>query len=80
VVDALRAAKSAPSVLSAREREILGLVAAGMTADEIAERLVLSSHTVETHVRNSVRKLGARGRLHAVVLALQNGEIQPDSA
>ena len=77
LIRALRDAESATTRLTPREREILGFAAAGMTADEIAARLVLSPHTVETHIRNAVRRLGARGRLHAVVLALQAGEISP---
>jgi DNA-binding NarL/FixJ family response regulator len=61
--------------ISKREAEVLGLVARGLTTWEVAERLWLSPETVKTHVRNATRKLGARGRLHAVILALANGEI-----
>jgi DNA-binding NarL/FixJ family response regulator len=63
-------------VISAREAEVLGLIADGLTADEAADRLVLSVETIHTHVRNAVRKLGARGRLHAVVLALRHGDLE----
>jgi DNA-binding NarL/FixJ family response regulator len=58
------------AVLSAREREVLELLADGLTNDEVAERLVLSSRTVQTHVRNLMRKLGARSRMHALALVL----------
>ena len=63
-------------LISRREAEILSLYAEGLTSDDIAERLFLSPMTVATHVRNAIRKLGARGRLHAVILALQSGEIE----
>lgn len=64
-----------------REAQILGQLARGRTTEQIANDLVLSPETVQTHVRNATRKLGARGRLHAVILALTNGEIDlPDDA
>lgn len=62
--------------ISPREAEVLELLAQGLSGHEVAERLFLSPQTVETHVRNAVRKLGARGRLHAVILALQEGAIR----
>jgi DNA-binding NarL/FixJ family response regulator len=62
------APRDAMAVLSAREREVLELLADGLTNDEVAERLVLSSRTVQTHVRNLMRKLGARSRMHALAL------------
>jgi DNA-binding NarL/FixJ family response regulator len=62
--------------ISPRVAEVLGLVAEGFTADEVAERLCLAGDTIHTHVRNACRKLGARGRLHAVVLALRRGELE----
>jgi DNA-binding NarL/FixJ family response regulator len=62
-------------VLSPREREVLELAATGLTADGIAAQLFLSVETVRTHTRNAVRKLGARNRLHAVVLGISRGEI-----
>jgi DNA-binding NarL/FixJ family response regulator len=64
------------SLISKREAEVLGLIAEGLTAEEVATRLFLSPETVHTHVRNAVRKLGARGRLHAVVLALRRGDLE----
>jgi DNA-binding CsgD family transcriptional regulator len=61
--------------LSAREREVLRLLATGATATEIARMLFLSRATVATHVRNAMVKLGAHTRVEAVVIALRNGEI-----
>jgi DNA-binding NarL/FixJ family response regulator len=64
---------------SKREAEVLGLLALGHTTEQISVELFLSPETVQTHVRNATRKLGAHGRLHAVILALVNGEIElPD--
>ena len=61
--------------LSPREREVLELAARGLTADGVAAELILSVETVRTHTRNAIRKLGARNRLHAVVIALRAGVI-----
>jgi DNA-binding NarL/FixJ family response regulator len=61
--------------LSPREREILGLLAEGLSGEDAAKQLFLSSETVRTHVRNAMSKLGAATRPHAVALALQRGEI-----
>jgi two-component system, NarL family, response regulator len=54
---------------------VLTLLARGYTGEEVARQLQVSAETVRAHVRNSVTKLHARTRLHAVVLALQRGEI-----
>jgi DNA-binding NarL/FixJ family response regulator len=62
-------------VISSREAQVLGLLARGATTGQVAGELFLSTETVQTHVRNATRKLGARGRLHAVVLAIARGEI-----
>ena len=62
-------------VLSPREREILSLLSQGLSGEEAAKQLFLSSETVRTHVRNAMTKLGAATRVHAVALALQRGEI-----
>ena len=50
-------------------------LARGYTGEEVARELKVSGETVRAHVRNAVTKLHARTRLHAVVLALQRGEI-----
>jgi DNA-binding CsgD family transcriptional regulator len=60
---------------TSREREVLSLLAAGATDEQIAEMLELSPATVQTHVRNAKAKLGARTRAQAVALALQRGMI-----
>ena len=59
--------------LSAREREIVRLVAAGQTGPEIADHLHISHATVRTHVRNAMAKVGARSRAHLVAKALGDG-------
>ncbi len=61
--------------LTRREREILGLLAEGMSGARIAEKLVLSPETVRTHVRNAMAKLGASTRSQAVALALRDDQI-----
>ncbi len=60
---------------TSREREVLALLAAGATDEQIAGLLELSPATVQTHVRNAKAKLGARTRAQAVALALQGGMI-----
>ena len=62
-----------PDGLSRRELEVLRLVAAGESNSQIARRLGLSTHTVERHVANLYRKIGARGRADATAYALRNG-------
>ncbi len=61
--------------LTAREREIMTLVAAGVRSSEIAERLFLSPETVKSHVQNAMGKLGSHTRAHAVAKALTMGQI-----
>jgi RNA polymerase sigma factor (sigma-70 family) len=65
--------------LTDREREIVRLVAEGMSNDEIAARLVLSPATVRTHVSRSMVKLQARDRSQLVVFAYQSGLVSGDS-
>lgn len=67
------------SKLSNREREILRLLARGMSNREIARALVVSDATVKTHVATVLAKLGVRDRLQAVVLAYESGFVQPSS-
>jgi PAS domain S-box-containing protein len=59
--------------LSDREREILRLVALGATGPEIADELQISHNTVRTHLRNSMKRVGARSRAHLVAKALGEG-------
>lgn len=61
------------SELSRREVEVLRLLAAGESNSQIARRLGLSTHTVERHVVNLYRKIGARGRAEATAYALRSG-------
>jgi len=66
--------------LSKREREIMDLLSQGLTGEDVAERLVLSSETVKTHIRNAMSKLEAHTRVHAVAIALREGYISgPES-
>jgi DNA-binding NarL/FixJ family response regulator len=64
-------------VLTEREREVVALVAEGLSNDEIAERLVLSPATAKTHVSRAMVKLGMRDRAQLVVLAYESGLVRP---
>ena len=63
--------------LTDREREVLALVAYGLSNDEIAERLHLSPLTVKTHINRAMSKLGVRDRAQLVVIAYQSGLVRP---
>jgi DNA-binding CsgD family transcriptional regulator len=59
--------------LTARETEALLLIAAGHTSQEISDALIISLNTVERHITNLYRKIGARSRAEATAYALRHG-------
>ena len=67
------AARRGLDALTEREREVVALVATGLSNDEIAARLVVSPHTVKTHVNRAMMKLGAQDRAQLVVFAYRSG-------
>jgi DNA-binding NarL/FixJ family response regulator len=71
-----RALATDSRVLSKREREVLQLLAHGATGVHASALLALSPETVRTHIRNASRRLGARTRVHAVTMAIENEEIE----
>jgi DNA-binding NarL/FixJ family response regulator len=76
-----RPAASSPAIasLTEREREVVTLVAAGLSNDEIATRLVVSPLTAKTHVSRAMTKLAARDRAQLVVIAYASGLASPGS-
>jgi DNA-binding NarL/FixJ family response regulator len=78
---AVRAKEPRPSAeldaLTEREREVMALVAEGLSNDEIAQQLVVSPATAKTHVSRAMVKLGARDRAQLVVFAYESGLVRP---
>jgi DNA-binding NarL/FixJ family response regulator len=75
-----RAAVPGLDSLTEREREVMTLVAAGLSNEEIAERLVVSPATAKTHVSRVMGKLEARDRAQVVVFAYESGLVTPGTA
>jgi DNA-binding NarL/FixJ family response regulator len=71
------AAQANHAMLTPREREILALLAQGLSGAQIAAELNIALLTVRTHVRNLLEKLGVHSRLEAVSYALRHGLIEP---
>jgi len=67
-----------PIILSKRENEILRFIAEGYTNIEIADKLFLSSHTVNTHRRNIMQKLGVKNTVGMVMYAVREGMVNPN--
>jgi DNA-binding NarL/FixJ family response regulator len=65
------------AALTEREREVLALVAGGLSNDEIGQRLFMSPATAKTHVSRAMAKLGARDRAQLVVVAYETGLVSP---
>ncbi|GGA55017.1 DNA-binding response regulator [Pseudoclavibacter endophyticus] len=63
--------------LSPRERDVVSLLAAGASNDEIGERLYLTTNTVKTHVKSILAKLGLPDRIHVVIWAYEHGVVRP---
>jgi len=76
----VRRFRTRASRLSGKEQAVLAALAKGQTTEEIGERLLVSPHTVRTHIKNAMRKLEARTRAHAVAIAMADGAIEYESA
>jgi DNA-binding NarL/FixJ family response regulator len=80
LLDASTTPPSADSSVTARERDVLGLLAEGLTNRQIAERLVVSEHTVHRHVTNILRKLDLPSRTAAAAHAVRAGLVEDPRA
>jgi DNA-binding NarL/FixJ family response regulator len=72
----LSSAATGLAALTDREREVVTLVATGMSNDDIARHLVVSPHTAKTHVNRAMTKLGARDRAQLVITAYETGLVR----
>ena len=77
---ARQSAKHAFGGLSEREREVVRLVAAGLSNAEIAARLYLSQATIKSHITRILARLGLRDRVQIAVFAYENGIVRPGYA
>lgn len=73
-------ATCAPTHLTRREEEVVRLTAGGMSAQQVAEKLFLSKHTVYTHRKNIMKKLGVHSVSEVILYAVNNGLVQQDTA
>jgi DNA-binding NarL/FixJ family response regulator len=74
------AAAASVATLTAREKDTLALLARGLSNAAIAGEMVVSEHTVKTHVGNVFMKLGLRDRVHAVIFAYEHGIVRPSDS
>ncbi|WP_235946663.1 response regulator transcription factor [Nocardia terrae] len=66
-------------VLTTREREVVAMVAEGLSNDEIAEKMYVSPLTIRTHVQRAMSKVGVQNRAQLVVIAFQSGLVRVES-
>jgi DNA-binding NarL/FixJ family response regulator len=78
LVDLLTGAAQRPLVqtLAPRELEVLRVLATGLSTEEAASQLRITVHTLRTHLKKAMTKLGARSKLEAIILALREGLVE----